>query len=70
MYRDFRHGVRTIKTATSKDFLHWTPGEWADYGDAPPEHLYTNACVPYERAPGIYLMFPSRFVPEREPVPG
>ena len=38
-------------------------------GREPDEHLYTNACVPYERAPGTYLMFPSRFVKERKPVP-
>ena len=68
IYRDFRHGVRTIKTAISKDFLHWTPGEWADYGDAPPEHLYTNATVPYFRAPHIYLAFPKRFLPFRSKV--
>ena len=68
IYRDFRRGVRTIKTATSKDFLHWTPGEWADYGDAPPEHLYTNATVPYFRAPHIYLAFPKRFLPFRSKV--
>ena len=68
VYRDFRHGVRTIKTATSKDFIHWTPGEWADYGDAPPEHLYTNATVPYFRAPHIYLAFPKRFMPFRTKV--
>lgn len=68
MYRDLRHGVRTIKTATSRDFLHWTPGEWADYGDAPPEHLYTNATVPYFRAPHIYLAFPKRFLPFRSKV--
>ncbi len=68
VYRDFRHGVRTIKTATSKDFIHWTPGEWADYGDAPPEHLYTNATVPYFRAPHLYLSFPKRFMPFRTKV--
>ncbi|MDA1313228.1 MAG: hypothetical protein O2968_07835 [Acidobacteria bacterium] len=68
VYRDFRHGVRTIKTATSKDFIHWTPGEWADYGDAPPENLYTNATIPYFRAPHIYLAFPKRFMPFRTKV--
>lgn len=31
-------------------------------GDAPLEHLYTNACTPYFRAPHIYLMFPRRFI--------
>ena len=65
IYRDFIQGVRTIKTATSKDFLHWTPGQWAEFGDAPPEHLYTNATVPYFRAPHIYVAFPKRFQPWR-----
>ena len=67
---DFKNGVRWIRRTTSKDFRHWTPLELIDTGETPFEHLYTNACVPYERAPGIYLMFPSRFVPEREPIPG
>jgi len=66
---DFKGGVRWIRRATSGDFLHWTPLVSIDAGDAPFEHLYTNACVPYERAPGTYLMFPSRFVPERGPIP-
>lgn len=65
IYRDFLQGVRTIKHATSRDFLHWTQGEWADYGDAPAEQLYTNATTPYFRAPQIYLAFPKRYVPWR-----
>jgi hypothetical protein len=65
IYRDFRHGVRTIKRAESRDFLNWTPGEWCDFGDAPPEHLYTNATAPYSRAPHIYLALPRRFLPWR-----
>ncbi|MBM3774656.1 MAG: hypothetical protein FJW37_05770 [Acidobacteria bacterium] len=65
IYRDFRHGVRTIKFATSKDFLNWSAGEWADFGAAPLEHLYTNATSPYFRAPHIFLAFPKRFVPWR-----
>jgi hypothetical protein len=65
IYRDFRQDIRTIKHATSKDFLHWTPGEWADYGSAPLEQLYTNATIPYFRAPQIYLAFPKRYVPWR-----
>jgi hypothetical protein len=65
IYRDFRDGVRTIKFASSKDFLHWTPGRWAEFGDAPLEHLYTNATTAYFRAPHIYLAFPKRFLPER-----
>ncbi|MCZ6681352.1 MAG: hypothetical protein O7E52_29410 [Candidatus Poribacteria bacterium] len=66
---NFKSGVRWIRRTTSKDFRHWTPLESIDAGDAPFEHLYTNACVPYERASGTYLMFPSRFVVEREPIP-
>lgn len=65
VYRDFRYGIRTVKFATSKDFLNWTKGVWADYGDAPLEQLYTNATTPYFRAPHIYLSFPKRFMPQR-----
>jgi len=65
----FKGGVRWIRRATSKDFRDWSPLEAIDAGNAPFEHLYTNACVPYERARGVYLMFPSRFVVDREPKP-
>ncbi len=67
-FRDFRDGVRTIKRATSTDFIHWGEPEWLSYAGAPPEHLYTNAIVPYFRAPHIYLGFPKRFVPDRKVV--
>jgi hypothetical protein len=43
--------------------------ESIDTGETPDEHFYTNACVQYERAPGTYLMFPSRFVVDRNPDP-
>ena len=65
IYRDFIDGVRTIKTATSTDFLNWTKGEWADFGEAPLEHLYTNGTAPYFRAPHIFISFPKRFHPWR-----
>lgn len=63
IYRDYDHGVRTIKCSTSTDFSHWTEGQWADFGDAPPTHLYTNATVPYPRAPEYYFALPRRFLP-------
>ena len=63
--RDFANGVRAIRRSTSRDFVHWTAPEWINHGTAPPEHLYTNATVPYFRAPHIYLAFPKRFLPER-----
>ena len=65
----FHGGVRWIRRSTSTDFLNWTPLEPIDTGDAPFEHLYTNACVAYARAPGVYLMFPSRYVLDHTPDP-
>ena len=58
-----------MRRSTSKDFLNWTPFVDIDTGETPTEHLYTNACVRYERAPGTYVMFPSRFVIDRTPDP-
>ncbi len=65
----FKGGVRWIRRATSPDFRNWSELESIDTGETPDEHFYTNACVKYERAPGIYLMFPSRYVVERSPDP-
>ena len=72
-YVDYhRHSVyidgqrtRHIMTCASKDFRKWTKPKFIDFGDAPLEHLYTNAVTPYYRAPHIYMGFPKRFVPER-----
>ncbi len=69
VYRDFQLGVRTIKIATSTDFRNWTPGRWGEFGDAPAEHLYTNATQPYFRAPHIFFAFPRRFHPWKTRVP-
>lgn len=65
-HRGGRDGVRAIMTCTSDDFIHWTEPTWIDFGDAPPEHLYTNAVTPYFRAPHIFLGFPKRFLPSRK----
>lgn len=66
---DFFTGVRWIRRATSNDFLNWSTLENIDCGDTPWEHFYTNSCIQYDRAPGTYLMFPSRFVHDRTPDP-
>ena len=66
---DFKEGVRWIRRAESDDFVHWGPLDLVETDDATLEHLYTNSCVPYERAEGLYLMFPSRFVNGRSPTP-
>lgn len=68
-YRDYHRafrGVRDIMTCTSEDFLHWTPPTFLDYPHALREHLYTNAVLPYERAPHIFLGFPTRFLPQTQ----
>jgi hypothetical protein len=67
-HRKGRAGVRDIMTASSPDFLNWTEPVFLEYGDAPREHLYTNAIQPYFRAPHVLLGFPTRFQPKHEQV--
>ncbi|MDY0169494.1 MAG: hypothetical protein RBS80_23330 [Thermoguttaceae bacterium] len=67
-HRGFRDGVRDIMTCTSADFLTWTEPEWLEYPGAPKEHLYTNAILPYERAPHILIGFPTRYLPKTQQV--
>lgn len=67
-YFSKRGGVRAIRTATSKDFIHWENQADLQYGDAPEEHLYTNAIRPYFRAPHLFLGFPTRFQPQHQQV--
>ena len=55
-------GIRAIRTATSKDFLHWGPHTDLSYVDSPPEQLYTNQIKPYHRAPHIFIGFPTRYI--------
>ncbi len=61
-WRDFRNGLRDIKTAVSKDFLTWSEPVWLSYPGAPAEELYTNQILPYFRAPHILLGFPTRYL--------
>ena len=60
--------VRGIGTSVSDDFVNWTDHRAIDLGDAPQEHLYTNAITPYFRAPEVLLSFPKRFQPDRKVV--
>jgi hypothetical protein len=64
------HGdrVRSIRRASSADFLHWTQPEWLDFGPAPLEHFYVNNIAPYFREPSLYVGFPMRFVPQRKTI--
>ncbi len=67
-HRKSRAGTRDVMTAASTDFLHWTEPVFLEYGDAPQEHLYTNAIQLYFRAPQLFLGFPTRFQPKHEQV--
>jgi hypothetical protein len=58
-------GVRSIRTATSKDFLNWENQADVVFPDSPPAHLYTNVIKPYHRAPHLLIGFPARYI-ERE----
>jgi hypothetical protein len=62
-HRTFVDGVRAIMTGTSSDYVNWTAPVLLNYGDAPNQHLYTNAVQPYDRAPHILLGFPTRYLP-------
>lgn len=66
-HRGFNKGVRAIMTCTSPDFLNWTEPEWIEISDGRNEHLYTNQTTPYHRAPHIFVAFPKRFLPRRNP---
>ena len=64
-FRDFREGRRDIKVAVSRDFRRWSKPEWLVFPDAPREHLYTNAVMPYYRAGHLLIGFPTRYLPDR-----
>lgn len=65
-HRTFVDGVRAIMTASSKDFLNWTKPELLVYQkEVPNQHLYTNAVLRYDRAPQLFIGFPSRYLPSQ-----
>jgi hypothetical protein len=67
-FRKSDRGVRDIMTCYSDDFLNWSQPEFLDFGEAPHEHLYTNAVQSYARAPHLLIGFPTRFQPKNEQV--
>ena len=68
-WKKIGEGFRWISRTTSKDFLHWTEPTEMEFGDAPPEHLYTNGTHPYFRAPHIYIALAKRFLPTKAALP-
>ena len=68
-WRYFGNGVRSIRTATSKDFITWeNEADLAYTEGAPREHLYTNAIQKYFRAPHLFVGFPTRYEPKSQQV--
>lgn len=63
-FRTFVNGVRAILTSESNDYLEWSDPVLLSYGDAPAQHLYTNAILPYPRAPHLLIGFPTRYLPK------
>ena len=61
-WRYFGKGIRSIRTATSRDFLNWSNEADLTYpAGTPREHLYTNAIQKYYRASHLFLGFPTRY---------
>ena len=55
-------GLRSIRTGTSSDFIHWENIADLIYADSPAEQLYTNQIKPYYRAPHLLIGFPNRYL--------
>jgi hypothetical protein len=69
-FRRFPNRVRSIGWARSSDFRQWSEAQLIDLGEPPSEQFYTNATLPYFRAPHYYFSFPKRLVTGRSGLPG
>ena len=54
-------GLRSVRTATSIDFIHWENKTNITFTDTLKQQLYTNQIKPYYRAPHILIGFPARY---------
>jgi hypothetical protein len=64
--KEFWHQERDVRFATSKDFIHWTNGEWIDWQPDRMTQLYTNQIQLYPGAEHLRIGFPMRYVKNRE----
>ena len=55
-------GVRSIRTATSKDFINWSQITDVIYADNLSIELYTNQIKNYYRAPHLLIGIPTRYI--------
>ncbi|PYV07895.1 MAG: hypothetical protein DMG07_27310 [Acidobacteria bacterium] len=57
--------VRNVMRTTSADFRKWSKPEVLALDMTVHEQFYTTSALPYQRSPGTYVMFPSRYVADR-----
>ena len=60
-------GIRAIRTAVSKDLVHWTGQADLVYPGSPPEQMYENGIAPCPRAPHIFIGLPVRYIDRANP---
>ena len=58
--------VRDIRYIESKDFKTWSRPKLLDFGNQKDMPLYSNQVIKYERAPHIYIGFPTRYNERKE----
>ena len=63
--KDYSDMDRDVKFATSKDFIHWTPGKWVDWRPDRMTQLYTSQIQLYPGNEHLRIGFPMRYVNNR-----
>jgi hypothetical protein len=63
--QEFSYRERDVRVATSKDFLHWTDGEWIDWQPDRMTQLYTSQIQLYPGAENLRIGFPMRYIINR-----
>jgi len=58
---DLNRAIRDIRMLTSEDFRNWTEPVQLEYNDSYDYGMYTNNILAYERAPHIFVGFPTRY---------
>ena len=59
-------GKRDIRYIESNDFVTWSNPVRLDFGDKEDIPLYTNCVTQYERAPHMFIGFPTRYTERKE----